>query len=146
MLGADRATLREFYRTSWSRFEAGLPLEPLQALVADVIAEHPEYHDEIMAPDAASKQFTVEAGTVNPFLHMGMHIALREQVGTDRPGGLKAEYKKLLKAVGNQHETEHQMMECLGQVMWQAERDRQPPDERAFLSCVKRLRKAGRRR
>ena len=145
MLGADRSTLREFYRTSWSRFQEGLPLEPLQALVADVVAEHPEYHAEIMSPDAANKQFTVEAGQVNPFLHMGMHVALREQVGVDRPGGLKAEYRKLLKAVGDRHETEHQMMECLGQVMWQAERDRRPPDERAFLSCVERLRKVSRR-
>lgn len=146
MLPSDRGRMRAFYRQSWQAFQAGEPLEPLQALVSDVVGEHPEYHKQVLVDDAIVQEFSVAAGATNPFLHLGMHVALREQVGADRPAGIALQYRKLLARIGDRHEAEHQMMECLGQVMWAAQRSGQAPDERAFLDCVKRLRKSAGKR
>ena len=144
LLPTDRNRLRAFYRQSWLAFQAGQPLEPLQALVAEVVAEHPEYHAQVLTADAVQREFSVAGGEINPFLHMGMHVALREQVAADRPAGIAEQYQKLAKRVGERHASEHQMMECLGQVMWEAQRAGIAPDEKAFLNCVRRLRKAKR--
>ena len=75
----------------------------------------------------------------NPFLHMGMHIAIREQLSTQRPPGIEAAYKQLLERLGDLHAVEHHMMECLGQAMWEAQRQGTPPDESAYLECLRRL-------
>ena len=84
---ASREELRRRYVTAWQRWREGLPLEPLDAQIADVIALHPEYHAMLEAPDALTHEF-VEAGRVNPFLHMGLHLGLREQLATGRPAGI----------------------------------------------------------
>jgi hypothetical protein len=114
-------------------------LEPMEALIADVIEAHPEYHALLADNDEIKQQeFTPEQGQTNPFLHMGMHIALREQAGSDRPGGIKSIYQRLVAAKG-QHEAEHAMMECLGQALWSAQRNAQAPDEADYLDCLEKL-------
>ena len=111
----------------------------MEALIADVIEIHPEYHAILESGDEVQHQdFTPDQGQTNPFLHMGMHIALREQASTDRPPGVKTIHQKLISTKG-QHEAEHSMMECLGQALWNAQRNHQSPDETAYLDCLKKL-------
>ena len=135
----DRNQVRQMYLNVWQKLQQNQLLEPLEALIADVIELHPEYHN-LLTDDADIKQreFTPEGGQTNPFLHMGMHIALREQAGADRPAGIKSVYEKLCTERGP-HEAEHAMMECLGQALWQAQRNNQPPDESDYLECLKKL-------
>jgi len=135
----SREEVRRIYLDVWHKMQQGLVLEPMEALIADVIESHPEYHS-LLQDDAETLQqdFTPEQGLTNPFLHMGMHIALREQAGADRPAGVKNVYQKLISDQG-QHAAEHAMMECLGQVMWAAQRSNQAPDEAAYLDCLKKL-------
>ena len=135
----DRDQVRQVYLDVWQKLQQGRVLEPIEALIAEVIEIHPEYH-ELLEDQAEVKQreFTPEDGQTNPFLHMGMHIALREQAGADRPSGIKPVYQKLIRDRG-QHEAEHAMMECLGQVLWSAQRDQREPDETAYLECLKKL-------
>ena len=139
MFSPDRAQLRAFYRSSFEAFQQGQPLEPLQAMVAQVVVEHPEYHREIGRDESEHKDFHVEAGQTNPFLHMGMHVALREQVAADRPSGIAMAFRSLCLKAGDAHAAEHMMMECLGEAMWRAQANNAPPDEQAFLACVRRL-------
>ena len=139
MFSPDRAQLREFYRTSFDAFKNGQPLEPLQALVAQVVVEHPEYHAALERPGASHKDFQVATGEANPFLHMGMHVALREQMAADRPTGIAALHRTLRLQAGDAHAAEHMMMECLGEAMWRAQSNNTAPDEQAFLACVRRL-------
>jgi len=114
-------------------------LEPLEAIIADVIKLHPEYHSILeMGETAKQKNFSPEDGQTNPFLHMGMHITLREQAGGDRPPGILDIYQKLVQQKGI-HETEHAMMECLGQTLWNAQRHDAMPDENAYLACLRQL-------
>ena len=114
-------------------------LEPMEALIAEVIEIHPEYH-ALLAGDSeiVEHDFTPEDGRTNPFLHMGMHIALREQAGADRPPGVKSIYRQLTAQRGR-HDAEHAMMECLGGALWTAQRSQQSPDEDAYLGCLKKL-------
>ena len=139
IFGSDRERLRRQYRQAWRKHQAGEPLEPLEQLIAGVVAMHPEYHRLLESEAALDQDFTPEQGQTNPFLHMGMHIALAEQVGTDRPAGIRDIHQRLTQACGSTHEAEHKMMECLGLVLWEAQRAHRPPDEKAYLECLKRL-------
>jgi len=135
----SRDEVRQVYLNVWHKMQQRQLLEPMEALIADVIEAHPEYHALLAESDDIKQQeFTPEQGQTNPFLHMGMHIALREQAGADRPAGIKLIYQRLVTAKG-QHEAEHAMMECLGQALWNAQRSAQPPGEADYLDCLKKL-------
>ena len=135
----SRDEVRQVYLDVWQKMQQKLLLEPMEALIADVIEIHPEYHSLLEVENEIKHQdFTPEQGQTNPFLHMGMHIALREQAGTDRPPGIEAVYQKLVSSKG-QHEAEHAMMECLGQALWNAQRSDQTPDETDYLDCLRNL-------
>ena len=140
LFGQNRDELRRFYVQAWRKHNEGLPIEPLEAMVIDIIAQHPEYHTLLGDEEQAlGHDFSPEQGQTNPFLHMGMHIAIREQLSTQRPAGINAAYEALLKRLGDPHEAEHRMMECLGEAMWLAQRNNTPPDELTYLDCLKRL-------
>lgn len=138
----DRDAGRHYFFQVWHkyRFQTG-QMEPLEALVLGVILDHPEYHHYFNnEADAVHKEFIPESGQVNPFLHMGMHIAIKEQVGSDRPVGIYSLYQELLQAGWDSaHDLEHDMMECLGEVLWKAQRDNTLPDEQAYMECLRRL-------
>lgn len=140
MFGNDRASIRRFYCAVWSKANAGQPLEPLERLIAEVIRAHPEYHLSLRDADSIlTRDYPPEMGETNPFLHMGMHIALREQLGGDRPEGIREVYQRLCRREGDPHAAEHLMIECLGETLWEAQRAGREPDERAFLKRLRRL-------
>jgi predicted RNA polymerase sigma factor len=89
--------------------------------------------------DTLVRDYTPEDGQTNPFLHMGLHLAIREQVSTNRPAGIAAVYRSLAAKLGDVHEAEHVMIEALGQALWQAQRSGLPPDETAYLESLRRL-------
>lgn len=138
LFGNDRTALRRFYQEAWRKRRANEALEPLERQVAEVVSEHPEYHALIESDAALAQDYTPEMGQSNPFLHMGMHLAIREQLGSDRPPGIAAAYRTLLLRLGDAHEVEHRMMECLGQALWEAQRAGRAPDEAAYLECLRR--------
>ena len=138
--GQSRDQLRRMYLDAWRKFSAKQPLEPLEAQLAAVIVEHPEYVQWLEAGDAAlAAEFTPERGQPNPFLHMGMHLAIREQVATDRPRGIADVHRKLAAKLGDAHAAEHAMLEPLGQALWEAQRANRMPDEEAYLERLKML-------
>lgn len=135
----SRDQLRRVYVEAWRKHRAGLPIEPLEAQIADVIALHPEYQAGLERPETVERDYTPEGGQSNPFLHMGLHLAVREQVGTDRPKGIREAHAALVRRMGDQHEAEHRIIECLAQALWEAQRSGLPPDETAYLEQVRRL-------
>ena len=140
MFGTDRTAMRRFFTEAWRKQQAGEPLEPLEQLVSEVIGRHPEYHPLIEAGEQAlEREFLPETGHSNPFLHMGMHITLREQVAADRPAGIGDLYRRLTIRSGDPHAAEHRMMECLGRMLWEAQRAGRMPDETDYLDCLRRL-------
>ena len=140
MFGQDRDQLRRFFIEAWRKQCEGLPLQPLEAEIAAVVTEHPEYHPLLADPEhALALDADPEAGQSNPFLHMGMHLAIREQLSTDRPPGILSVFQALRQRSGDPHDAEHRLMECLGECLWEAARTGQPPDDHAYLECARRL-------
>jgi hypothetical protein len=135
----SREQLRTTWRSAWERRKSGLPLEPLQAQIADVIEAHPEYQAFIASEEILQQEFTPVEGRENPFLHMGLHLAIHEQVGTDRPPGIRAIHERLIRRTGSAHAAEHQMIEILATALWEAQRAGQAPDEAAYLERLQRL-------
>ncbi|MGD8977321.1 MAG: DUF1841 family protein [Gammaproteobacteria bacterium] len=137
---ADRDELRRMYLQAWQRHRDGLPLEPLQAQIANVVAAHPEYQPLLESgEDVIDRDWLPEQGLSNPFLHMGMHLAVREQLSTDRPRGIVAVHRGLVRQFGDAHEAEHRMAECLAEALWRSQRSGLPPDEDAYLDALRGL-------
>ena len=139
MFGQNRQQLRQFYHDSWQKKQTNQSLSALESVVAQVISEHPEYHKIFNSDSSLEQEYFVEDGQTNPFLHMGLHISLHEQISTDRPQGIRDLYQQLQVKFGNAHDAEHQMMECLTESLWLAQRNNQPPSESAYLQAIKQL-------
>ncbi|MCI0401343.1 MAG: DUF1841 family protein [Gammaproteobacteria bacterium] len=140
MFVQDRESARRFFLEVWKKQKERGPMEPLEQVVAGIIREHPEYHSLLEDEEHALREdFPPERGEPNPFLHMSMHIAVHEQLATDRPPGIVAIYHSLLPRFSSPQDLEHRMMECLADVLWAAERGESMPDETAYLECVKRI-------
>ena len=133
----DRNELRRMYADAWQKRVAGQVLSPLEAQIATVVEEHPEYHAAVSGD--LDKDFAVEGGQTNPFLHMGLHLGIREQVATNRPAGIAAVFEALAARMSDPHEAEHRMIDCLAEALWEAQRQNRPPDETAYLERLRRL-------
>lgn len=136
----DRHQLRQFYFQTWNKTRQGHPLEPMETVVAQVIQLHPEYHKLLEDQDKALDQdFPPQLGKTNPFLHMGLHVALQEQLQAGQPAGINDIYRSLAAKSESPHEAEHRMMDCLAETLWQAQRDGTMPDEGGYIACLRRL-------
>jgi len=139
MFAPSQHDVRRFFCETHSKQRQSLPLTPMEALAAQWIAEHPEYHAELSDVAAAlAASYTVEAGRSNPFLHLSMHLTITEQVAIDQPRGIKQAFDLLSARLGSAHEAQHQVMECLGDMIWTSQRSGLPPDGHAYLDCVRR--------
>ena len=138
IFGQDRHELRQAYADAWRKHCRTEPLSPLEAQIAAVIEQHPEYH-QALEGDELDKDYTPEGGQTNPFLHMGLHLGIREQVSTDRPPGITEIYRKVVSRVGDTHAAEHRMIECLAETLWEAQSQNRAPDEQQYLERLRRL-------
>ncbi len=143
MFGNDRASLRRVFLDVFAKQRAGQALEPLEALIARVIDMHAEYHGVLADPASLHRDQFPGTGDSNPFLHMAMHVAIGEQLAADRPSGLRDAYLKAGAHQPDNHSLEHAIMDCLGRVMWEAQRAGRAPDEAAYLACVRALASGG---
>ena len=139
MFAPSQHDVRRFFCETHNKQRQSLPLTPMESLAAQWIAEHPEYHAELSDVVAAlAASYTVEEGRSNPFLHLSMHLTITEQVAIDQPRGIKQSFALLAARFGSAHEAQHQVMECLGDMIWTSQRSGLPPDGHAYLDCVRR--------
>lgn len=142
MFNPSKDDVRRFFCDAWRKHRDGALLSPLEAVALDWMLRHPEYQNEFEDVEAALKRvYSVDDGRINPFLHMSMHLAIAEQVSIDQPPGVRNVFDKLA-ARSDEHAAMHQMMECLGEVVWSAQRagDAVPADQMTarYLECLKR--------
>ncbi len=126
------------YADAWRKAQAAEVLSPLEAQIAQVIEDHPEYQ-AALSDEAREASFTPEAGKTNPFLHMGLHLAVRDQVATDRPPGISNIFQQLVKKYSKTHEAEHRMLDCLAETLWEAQNRQGPPDEQKYLERLRKI-------
>jgi len=139
MFAPTQHDVRRFFCETFRKQRDGLPLTPMEAVAGDWIANHPEYHTELADEAAAlAKVYEVEDGRTNPFLHLSMHLSISEQVSIDQPTGIKQAYALLAAKRGSAHEAQHEMMECLGEMIWASQRSGLPPDGHKYIDCVRR--------
>jgi hypothetical protein len=135
----SREQLRRTYAEAWRKHLARSPLTPLEAMITDVVGAHPEYQAIVGDPETALAFEPSAAGTAeNPFLHMGLHLAVRDQVSVDRPPGVRELHRALQARYGDPHRAEHALMEALGEVLWQAQRAGHAPDEGRYLALARK--------
>jgi hypothetical protein len=139
MFAPSQHDVRRFFCDAHRKRRDGLPLTPMETVAADWISEHPEYHAELDDLEAAlARVYEVDAGRTNPFLHLSMHLSISEQVSIDQPHGIKQAYELLRAKLGSAHDAQHEVMECLGKMMWESQRSGRPPDGHAYIDCVRR--------
>jgi hypothetical protein len=139
MFSPSQHDVRRFFCEAWRKNRAGLALEAIEVLAAQWVAEHPEYQAELADVNAAlAANYTVENGRTNPFLHLSMHLTISEQCSIDQPRGIRQAIELLAAKRGSLHDAHHEVMACLGEMVWASQRSGLPPDGQAYLEAVRR--------
>lgn len=137
MFNPSREQVRHFFCDIWRKYHAQITLTPLETLAWQWIVAHPEYHSLLADESTAlAKDFRVESGQTNPFLHLAMHLSISEQITVDQPPGIRRLSIALAQQLDSEHEAQHQIMECLAEMLWNHQRHQVPLDNSVYLSCI----------
>lgn len=138
MFNPTKEEVRRFFCETWRKTQASEILTPLEAIARDWLVQHPEYESDLANADAAqSAEYDIDQGKSNPFLHLSMHLSIAEQISVDQPRGIRDAFLALASRRGSEHDAHHEIMECLGQMLWTAQRNGTPPDGDAYVECVR---------
>ncbi|OYY95953.1 MAG: hypothetical protein B7Y41_01325 [Hydrogenophilales bacterium 28-61-23] len=139
MFNPSRDQVREFFFGVWSKFNAKQALSDIEKIALEHIASHPEYHAILAQPERyQNREWRPEMGETNPFLHLSMHLSISEQLSIDQPAGVKTRYLALAERLGDEHAAQHAVMDCLAEMIWQAQRNNLAPDALAYLECLEK--------
>ncbi|MBW8314735.1 MAG: DUF1841 family protein [Thiobacillus sp.] len=140
MFNPSQADVRRFFCSVHAKCLGEQPMEAIETLAGQWIAEHPEYHAELSDVDAALARLGEPgSGTSeNPFLHLSMHLSISEQCSIDQPPGIRQAVELLAARRGDLHAAHHEVMECLGTMLWESQRAGRPPDGQAYIDQVRR--------
>ena len=138
MFNPSLREVRSFFVEAWRKRRSGAVASPMDAMAADWVASHPEYHADIESPGALDADYEVGQGRTNPFLHLSMHLAISEQLSIDQPPGIRAAFDALAARLDSPHDAAHEVMECLGRVIWESQRNGTMPDNDGYLDCIRR--------
>ncbi len=137
MFKPTRDQARQLFFVAWRKYQRQEALTGIEQIVLDVILLHPEYQPVLEDEERfRNKDYLPEAGDTNPFLHMSMHVAIKEQLSINQPSGICDRFAVLLQQTGNKHDAEHQVMECLAEMLWQGQRNQTGPDETVYFDCL----------
>lgn len=138
LFNPSRDQVRQFFFEAWRKHRQRNPLTPLEGMALQVMMVHPEYHVVLDAPEKYREQeYFPEMGETNPFLHMSLHLSILEQLSIDQPPGIAAAYQALLRKHGDAHAAQHDLLDCLAETVWRAQRDKTGPDAEAYLACMR---------
>ncbi len=137
MFNPTREETRRFFFDTWQKYSIKEQLSALEGTALDIVLQHPEYHVILANPDKyLTQDFLPEFGETNPFLHMSMHLAIEEQLSIDQPPGIRAHFQSLLEKCSGTHDAQHVAMDCLAEMIWQAQRNQSSPDATFYLDCL----------
>ena len=137
LFNPSRDEARLFLFETWRKRRGRELLTPLEDLAAQLIAKHPEYHAVLENPrQHQERDYLPEQGAANPFLHLMMHLTIEEQISIGQPPGIRAHFARLTQKLESEHDAQHRMMECLGEMIWQAQRSGTQPDAAVYLACL----------
>ena len=133
MFSPSQQDVRRFFCQVYAKQLQGPLVDPLESLAAEWINRHPEYHLVLQNEEAAlSAKFDDSTG--NPFLH----LSISEQCSIDQPQGIRQAVELLAVKRNDLHDAHHEVMECLGTMLWESQRSGRPPDGQAYIEAVQR--------
>jgi hypothetical protein len=139
MFNPSQEDVRRFFCAVHAKSRDGAPMDALETLAGQWLADHPEYHPEVEDAEAAvARAYDGKDGRSNPFLHLSMHLSISEQCSIDQPRGIRQAVELLAARRDSLHDAHHEAMECLGQMLWESQRSGRPPDGDAYVACVQR--------
>ena len=139
MFSPSQADVRRFFCSVYAKAQAGQALEAIEIIASQWIDEHPEYHAELADADAAvARVYAENAARTNPFLHLSMHLSVSEQCSIDQPRGIRQALELLARRRNSLHDAHHEVMDALGQMLWESQRSGRPPDGAAYVDAVQR--------
>jgi hypothetical protein len=139
MFQPNQQDVRRFFCAAAAKQRSGAVLTPMEDIAARWIVQHPEYSDDLADEEAAvAAVYSVEGGRTNPFLHLSMHLTIEEQCSIDQPTGIRQAVSLLAARRNSLHDAHHEVMECLGEMVWASQRSGLPPDGHAYLEAVRR--------
>ncbi|MBP8267725.1 MAG: DUF1841 family protein [Zoogloea sp.] len=138
MFDPSRDQSRRFFVESWRKHKNREVQTQLEIIAADLVAHHPEYHPLIDDPDGIHKEFSPEDGQINPFLHLSLHLAVEEQLSINQPPGIREAFEQCQAKRGDRHAALHDVLECLGETIWRAQRDKAPLDGLAYVESIRK--------
>lgn len=137
MFNPSRQDARGIFFETWRKYRAQEALAGIETLILEVVLQHPEYHALLAQPEQyMERDYLPEQGETNPFLHMSMHLALAEQLSIDQPPGIRMRHAALLSHTADAHAAQHEVMDCLVEMIWQAQRNHTAPDAALYLACL----------
>ena len=145
MFTPNQADVRRFFCRAYAKYTQQAPMEAIETLAAQWMHAHPEYvhvfadEDAAIAAVATPEAKPTDEIAENPFLHVSMHLTISEQCAIDQPRGIRQAVELLTAKLGDLHEAHHQVMDCLGGMVWESQRSGRPPDGEAYMDHVRRL-------
>lgn len=140
MIDNSPKSLRKVYFDSWHKSLRREILSPMEDMIVDIIKRHPEYHPIFSnANNFEELQEEKFALDHNPFFHLALHVTVLEQVGANRPVGIRPLFRKLLRKIGDQTEVEHLIMECLARILVENFQQNDVENEKHYLEAIARL-------
>ena len=131
---------RKVFFDAWQKELRSEILTPLESIIVDVLKRHPEYQGIFSHQEAFENyQINLKQGEPNPFFHLSLHVAILEQVGADKPLGIKNIYERLVRKTGDVTEAEHMMIEVLAKALYSAHQSSGEADEQVYLENLKKL-------
>ena len=137
MFNPSQSDVRRFFCDTYRKTIAREILTPLESIASDWILQHPEYETDLIDLNAALEAHSgVDQGKTNPFLHLSMHLSIAEQIAINQPNGISNAFNQLAHRLQSEHEAHHVMMECLGAMIWESQRNGVPFDGAAYVEAV----------
>jgi hypothetical protein len=138
MFTPSRQQARDLFFDTWEKYRSGRALEGLEKTALEIVLLHPEYHAVLDDREKhIDRDYPPESGKLNPFLHLSLHLAIAEQLAMNQPPGIATLFENLTVSHGDRHAALHVVLDCLGETIWQANRSGSPPDQSAYLACLR---------
>jgi hypothetical protein len=139
MFNPSQSDVRRFFCAVYTKWLVKETMDGIETIAALWIAEHPEYHDDLSDAEAAVvRDYTVDSGRTNPFLHLSMHLSISEQCSINQPRGIQVAMETLTSKLDSLHDAHHVAMEALGSMMWESQRSNAPPDGETYIESIKK--------
>lgn len=133
----SRDEARLFFINVWEKHQKGRALAEIERITLAILFDHPEYH-RYLTENQLDHDWRLEHGETNPFLHIGMHLAIEEQLSINQPAGICALYQALCQSLCDEHTAKHEMMDGLAEMIWQAQRQNSAPNPEVYLDVLRK--------